>query len=230
MGQRVILGVVPARGGSKSVPRKNLLPLGGGDPLVVRALKSAWASTLLTDVVVSTDDAEIAGAAISAGGIVVTRPRELATDDAGMVPVLRHAVASRGGPRPDLVVTLQPCAPFRTGRMIDATISKVLETGADSAQTVRDAMYHPYYMSLLDCDRLVPLYPYGHHYVTRQSCPPVYQPNGAVYVTRYETLLKGKILGEDNRAVVCDVEESVNIDTPFDVRIAEMLVRAEAAW
>jgi CMP-N-acetylneuraminic acid synthetase len=222
-------GVIPARGGSKGLPGKNLRKLGGLS-LIGQAIASARESGLLARFIVSTDSEEIAAEAERHGAPVpFLRPAELATDEAGMLGVLQHAVRwleSSGGVTPDVIVTLQPTSPFRRGAEIDATIRRVAETGAHSAQTLCEASYHPYFMKTLDGDRTVPLFPDGHTYVRRQDAPPVYQPSGAVYVTRYDTLMRhGHILGEDNRGIVMGFEASVNIDTEWDFLFAELLLR-----
>jgi N-acylneuraminate cytidylyltransferase/CMP-N,N'-diacetyllegionaminic acid synthase len=222
-------GVIPARGGSKGLPGKNLRKLGTLS-LIGQAIASAREASLLTRFIVSTDSAEIAEEARRHGAEApFLRPAEFATDQAGMLPVLQHAVRwleASGGVRPDLIVTLQPTSPFRTGVEIDATIRKVIETGSDSAQTLSEASYHPYFMKTLEGDRTVALFSEGHKFVRRQDAPPVYQPSGAVYVTRYDTLMaRGHILGEDNRGVVMDFEASVNIDTEWDFLLAELLLR-----
>jgi CMP-N,N'-diacetyllegionaminic acid synthase len=222
-------GVIPARGGSKGLPGKNLRKLGSLS-LIGQAIASAREASLLARFIVSTDSPEIASEAARHGAEVpFLRPAEFATDQAGMLPVLQHAVRwleSSAGVRPDLIVTLQPTSPFRTGVDIDSTIRKVIEAGSDSAQTLSEASYHPYFMKTLDGDRTVALFPEGHRYVRRQDAPPVYQPSGAVYVTRYETLMeRGHILGEDNRGVVQGFEASVNIDTEWDFLLAELLLR-----
>lgn len=223
-------GVIPARGGSKGLPGKNLRRLGGLS-LIGHAVASAREARRLTRFIVSTDSAEIADEARRHGAEVpFLRPAELASDEAGMLGVLQHAVRwleSSGGPRPDVVVTLQPTSPFRSGREIDQTIEKVSETGADSAQTLSEASYHPFFMKTLERDhRTVPLFPDGHKFVRRQDAPPVYQPSGAVYVTRYTTLMEqGHILGEDNRGVVMGFEASVNVDTEWDFLLAELILR-----
>ncbi|MGH7356561.1 MAG: cytidylyltransferase domain-containing protein [Candidatus Rokuibacteriota bacterium] len=223
------LAVIPARGGSKELPGKNLRRLGALS-LIGHAVASCRESARLTRFIVSTDSDEIAAEARRHGAEVpFLRPAALATDEAGMVPVLQHAVRwleASGGPRPDLVVTIQPTSPFRVGADIDETIAKVVETGADSAQTVTEAAYHPFFMKTLDGDRTVPLFDDGHKYVRRQDAPTVYQPSGAVYVTRYETLMtEGRVLGADNRAVVRGFEASVNIDTEWDFLLAELVLR-----
>ena len=222
-------GVIPARGGSKGLPGKNLRKLGALS-LVGQAIASARESALLTRFIVSTDSEEIAAEAErQALPVPFLRPAELATDGAGMLGVLQHAVRwleASAGVRPDVIVTLQPTSPFRRGAEIDATIRKVAETGADSAQTLSEASYHPYFMKTLDGDRTMALFPDGHKYVRRQDAPPVYQPSGAVYVTRYATLMEqGHILGDDNRGVIMGFEPSVNIDTEWDFLLAELLLR-----
>jgi len=223
------LGVIPARGGSKGLPGKNLRKLGALS-LIGQAVASAREAALLARFIVSTDSPEIAEEAGRHGAEVpFLRPAELATDQAGMLPVLQHAVRwleSSARVRPDMIVTLQPTSPFRTGVEIDATVTKVIDTGSDSAQTLSEASYHPYFMKTLDGDRTMALFPDGHKYVRRQDAPPVYQPSGAVYVTRYATLMEqGHILGDDNRGVIMGFEPSVNIDTEWDFLLAELLLR-----
>ncbi len=228
MAEPYVFGVIPARGGSKGLPGKNLKTL-GRLPLIGHAVASAREARRLTRFIVSTDSAAIADEARRHGAEVpFVRPAELASDQAGMVPVLQHAVRwleAGGGPRPDLVVTLQPTSPFRVGADIDATIAKVVETGAESAQTIVEASYHPFFMKTLDGDRTVALFPDGHKYVRRQDAPPVYQPSGAVYVTRYDVLMRdGHVLGKDNRGIVMGFEASVNVDTEWDFLLAELIL------
>lgn len=223
-----ILAVIPARGGSKSLPGKNLMTLGRVS-LIGRALASAAASRLLTRTVLSTEDAAIKAEGRQHGAVIVDRPADLATDEAGMLPVLQHAVRAVGGTPPDLIVCLQPTSPFRTGELIDRTIWTVLDTRADSAQTVTEAPYSPYFMSALVDDRLFPLFSHD-HIDRRQDAPRVYMPTGAVYVTRYDALMRqGRIRGEDHRAVVCGFEESVNVDTVWDFKLAEIIAK-ERGW
>jgi CMP-N,N'-diacetyllegionaminic acid synthase len=221
------LGVIPARGGSKGLPGKNLRRLGSLS-LMGHAIASARDARRLSRVIVSTDSEAIAEEARRHDAEVpFLRPVALASDEAGMVPVLQHAVRwlESTGTRPDLVVTLQPTSPFRTGAEIDDTIARVVDTGADSAQTVVEASYHPFFMKTLEDDRTVALFPDGKKYVRRQDAPAVYQPSGAVYVTRYHVLMdEGQVLGHDNRGIVMPFEASVNIDTEWDFLFAELLL------
>lgn len=232
MAEPYAFGVIPARGGSKGLPGKNLKAL-GRLPLIGHAVASARESKRLSRVIVSTDSEAIADEARRHGAEVpFLRPATLATDQAGMVPVLQHAVQwlESTGVRPDLIVCLQPTSPFRVGADIDATIDKVVTTGADSAQTLVECSYHPYFMKTLDGDRTVPLFEEGHTYVRRQDAPAVYQPSGAVYVTRYRTLMDDhRVLGKDNRGVVMSFEASANIDTEWDFMLAELILRERRA-
>ena len=223
-----VFGVIPARGGSKGLPGKNLKRLGALS-LIGHAVAGAREARTLTRFVVSTDSVEIADEARRHGAEApFLRPAELASDHAGMVPVLQHAVRwleSTAGVRPDFVVTLQPTSPFRTGAEIDRTIAMVADTGADSAQTLVEASYHPFFMKTLDGDRTIALFADGKKYVRRQDAPPVYQPSGAVYVSRYPLLMEeGQVLGHDNRGIVMSFEASVNIDTEWDFLLAELLL------
>jgi len=222
-----VFGVIPARGGSKGLPGKNLRVLGKLS-LIGHAVASARESARLTRFIVSTDSPALADEARRHGAEVpFQRPAELASDQAGMVPVLQHAVRwlETTGARPDLVVTLQPTSPFRTGDDIDRTIAKVIDTGSDSAQTVTEAGYHPFFMKTLEGDRTVALFADGHKYVRRQDAPAVYQPSGAVYVTRRDVLMnEGRVLGADNRGIVQEFEAAVNIDTEWDFLLAELIL------
>lgn len=222
------LGIIPARGGSKGLPGKNLRLLGALS-LIGHAIASAREAARLTRFIVSTDSEALAEEARRHGAEVpFMRPAALASDEAGMVPVLQHAVRwlETTGARPDVVVTLQPTSPFRVGADIDATIAKVLDTGADSAQTLSEASYHPYFMKTLDGDVTHALFEEGYRYVRRQDAPAVYQPSGAVYVTRYAVLMEQhRVLGKDNRGIVMDFAASVNIDTEWDFMLAELVLR-----
>jgi CMP-N-acetylneuraminic acid synthetase len=223
-----VLAVIPARGGSKRLPGKNLRRLGRMS-LLGHAVASAREATMLNRFVVSTDSAEIVEEARRhAAEPPFLRPAELATDQTTNMPVLQHAVRwleATEGIRADLVVTLQPTSPFRIGADIDRVVHKVLEAKSESAQTLKSACYRPVFMTTLDGDRVIPLFPDGHE-LHRRDAPPAYQPSGAVYATRYDVLMKqGRITGDDNRAIVMPFESSISIDTEWDFKLAELILR-----
>ncbi len=220
-----VLGVITARGGSKSIPGKNLADL-GGRPLVAHTVRQAAAATALARTIVSTDDEKIASACRSAGGDVpFLRPARLAQDDTKSLPVLVHALEfaeEEGGCTYSHVCCLQPTSPLRHPADIDAAVAKALETGADAVVTVCPAL-HPAKIKKLKGDRLVPYAVPEPEGARRQDLgPPAFRRNGAVYVFRRETLLAGRLWGDDVRAVVMPAERSVDVDEPADL----LLVRA----
>lgn len=226
-----VFGVIPARGGSKGLPGKNLRPL-GKIPLIGWSIRAARESRRLSRTLVSTEDPQIAEEASRLGGEVsFLRPVELSRDDSSILAVLQHAVGwleRTEGKRPDLVVLLQPTSPLRTAEDIDETIRIVLETGADSAQTVTEDRTHPWHRFSLDKDgdRLVPILTDAEKYSQRQEAPVLYRPTGSVFVTRYRTLMEeGRIRGRDHRGLIRGFESSIDIDDLWDLRIAEMILR-----
>ena len=155
-----VLGVVPARGGSKAIPNKNLAPL-GGRPLLAYTADAVLKSRRVTRTVVSTDDPAIATVARGLGlDVPFTRPKALAGDDTAMLPVVQHALemVRAAGFHPDAVVLLQPTSPLRRAEHIDAAIALLEESGSDSVVSVIDVPHHfnPVSVMRLDGDRLRP--------------------------------------------------------------------------
>jgi len=222
-----VLGVVPARGGSKAIPGKNVADL-GGRPLIAWTAEAARGSRL-TRTVLSTDDAHIAEVGRAVGlDVPFTRPAELATDSASSIDVAMHALDEvlRAGDDPyDAVMLLQPTTPFRTSADIDAAIVLLGATGADSVISVVDVGgHHPARMKRLDGDRLVdPPYAEAVENQPRQELEPLFIRNGAIYLTRADVLLTRSFRGRDARALVMPAERSVNIDVPLDLLLARAI-------
>lgn len=225
-----VLAVIPARGGSKAIPRKNIRLL-GGRPLLVWTLQAAQRSGKLTRTIVSTDDPEIAALARAHGGEVpFLRPPELATDSAPAIPTIQHALrhveAPPGEEQFEVVVMLQPTTPFRTASDIDGALEKLERTGAVSVISVVDVGgHHPARMKYLEGDRLIdPPFCESHENQPRQELRAMYLRNGAIYAVRREVLLAGSFKGRDCRAWIMPPERSLNIDTEHDFRYAEWLL------
>ena len=229
------IGVIPARGGSKGVPRKNIVPL-LGKPLVAYTIEAALASQLLTDVVVSTEDKEIAQVCRELGAPVpFMRPAELATDTAPSLPVVQHAVREmeERTSRPyDVIIKLQPTTPLRLATDIDAGIQLLLDTGADSVISVADVGgYHPLRMKRIVGENILINYvDQGYEDMRpRQQLPPVYVRSGDLYIARRNVVMEqNTMVGRDCRAYVILPERSVNVDTEFDLILAEYLLRRRA--
>lgn len=212
-----VVGIVLARAGSKGLPGKNMLPLGGRS-LIEIAVASALEARLVDRVLFSTEDEGYANVAQQAGAEApFLRPPALATDTASTWDVIRHAAAwleLEDGWTPDILVVLQPNTPFRRGSHIDATIEPILSGVAKSAMTVREVDYPPEWMFHLDAEgRMSPLLPGTAKLSRRQDARPTFQPNGLVYALRRELLANQPPMPDaDTRAIVMDFADSINID------------------
>jgi CMP-N-acetylneuraminic acid synthetase len=222
--------VIPARGGSKGVPRKNVYPI-AGKPLIAYTIEAALASEMLTDTVVTTDDDEIARVSREFGAEVpFMRPPELATDTAQAVPTIQHAVREMEklrGVNYDVVVMLQPTTPLRTVGDIDACLQKLLDTNADSVISVVDVGgHHPMRMKKIVDDMLVDYDTEAIENMPRQDLPPVYLRAGSVYATRRDVLMEqNSFKGTVSRPYIVTPNRAVNIDTMEDMIIAEWRIR-----
>lgn len=226
-----ILSMIPARGSSKSVPRKNIRSL-AGKPLIVWTIETALACPNLDRVIVSTDDEEIAQIASDHGAEVpFLRPAELAQDDTPDLPVYQHALswlAEHEGYCPDVIVWLRPTVPLRAVEDVECAIEMLIRTGADCVRSICLTEHHPYWMKRLDGDRLVPFVDEidESKYYRRQLLPPVYRLNGAVDVTWCKAVMgKGLLYGGDVRGYVMPVERSIDLDSELDFALAELLLR-----
>ena len=229
------LGLIPARGGSKGVPGKNVRAL-AGRPLVAWTIETARACARIDRLVVSTDDERIAEVCRRSGAEVpFLRPAELAADDTPDRPVYDHAVdwlAGSDGYRPDAVVWLRPTAPLREPGDIDRALDLLVETGCDTVRSVCRAEHHPYWMRTLDGDRLRPLLDAADDAVfhRRQLLPAVYRLNGAVDVVRCSSAAeRGELFAGDVRGYVMPPERSVDLDTELDFALAELLAERDRA-
>lgn len=229
-----ILAVIPARGGSKGIPDKNLRHV-GGISLVGRAVRAALGAAHVTRVLGSTDSATIADEMRAAGAEVpFLRPAELAADDTPDAPVFRHAIEhlAAEGYQPDIVVNVRPTAPLRTAAHIDGALQVLVDApNAASVKSVCLASEHPYKMWLMGDDVLEPVLPGmrarfgGDPDIARQRLPLVYKSNGAVDAVRVEAFLAG---GHFHPGVVVpfvmDDETSVDIDVEADLVNVEALI------
>lgn len=216
--------LIPARGGSKGIPRKNI-KLIAGKPLIVWTIEAALRSHLLDAVVVSTDDPEIADVARSAGAQVpFMRPPELAQDQTpGLDPVM-HALDQL--PQFDSVLLLQPTSPLRTTGDIDACLGLAMQHDAPSVVSVSEPDTHPHWTYRLTdgitLKRMIDAAPVAR----RQDLPAVVALNGAMYFANANWLrCSGSLVGMETLAYVMARERSVDLDTPLDWKFAELLLK-----
>ena len=222
-----VLGVVPARGGSKAIPRKNVHTL-AGRPLLAYTADAARASARLTRVILSTDDPDIAAVGRGLGlDVPFLRPADLASDAAPMLPVLRHAVremAARGFDA-DAVVLLQPTSPLRRAEHIDQAIALLESSGADTVVSVVEVphQFTPGSLMRLDGGQLRPLEAGGA--TRRQDKPRLYARNGpAVLAVRAAVLERDSFYDGDCRALVMSAFDSIDVDGPDDLALVECLL------
>lgn len=221
-----VLAVIPARGGSKGVPGKNIRPL-GGKPLLAWSVEAARQSRYIDRLILSSDDAEIIRVAREVGcEVPFVRPAELARDETpGIEPVL-HALGQVPGY--DFVVLLQPTSPFRSAEDIDRCIEACVGGQAPSCVTVTAPEKSPFWMFTLNREsRLSPLLPEPTGFSRRQDLPEVYALNGAVYVARTAWLLERRsFIGPETAGCIMSKEHSVDIDTEEDFALCEFRLSA----
>lgn len=225
-----IVGLVTARGGSKSIPRKNVKPL-AGKPLIAWTVEAALQSCGLNRVIVSTDDNEIAQVAQEWGAEVpFMRPSELAQDDSPHIAVVEHAIrwlATHDNLRPDYIMTLQPTSPLRTAGDIDAAIQIAETHTAIAVVSVCEMGHHPYLSKrILPDGTLADFVSSDIAYMRRQALPPAYVLNGAIYLNYCESLLHNQtFLPQCTYAYIMPLERSLDIDTPWDLYLADLILK-----
>ena len=229
----IILCVILARGGSKGVPRKNVVKV-LGKPLLVYTIEAALRAKSIDRIVVSTEDGEIAKIAEESGIEVTVRPAEYATDTAPMELALRHVVqeVEKQGCKIDVIVSLYGNVPLRKEGIIDRVIQKLILSGADSVQTYSPYTTPPQWAFRIDGDKpnlLDKKYTFAYR---RQLLAPLYHPDGAAMALRYDTLMQisessdpRAFMGHDRRAVIQSPEDTVDIDEPIDLLWAEFLLQ-----
>ena len=224
-----ILYVIPARGGSKGIPGKNIKLL-VGRPLIAYSLDVAkQLADDIADICVSTDDPKIADAARAEGvEVPFMRPAELATDSCGTYEVLIHALDfyRDKGKEYDTLVLLQPTSPLRTAADVQGALA-LYTPGIDMVVSVKEAATNPYYNAYeVDCDGFLQISKGDGHYTRRQDAPRVWEYNGAVYVINVKSLRCHR-LGEfrRRRCYVMDRARSIDLDTPLDWLVAETLMK-----
>jgi CMP-N,N'-diacetyllegionaminic acid synthase len=230
-----ILGVIPARGGSKSVPRKNIALL-HGKPMLAYTIESAKNSQHLTHCVLSSEDPEIIAVARQYGAEApFVRPAELATDTAPTLPVVQHATREMENREQlifDYIVLLQPTTPLRLSKDIDAVLEKLILSGADSVVSVVDVgAYHPARMRQIVDDQLIELpIREAKEMQRRQDLPPVFIRNGAVYAVKREVVMEhNSMIGKVSRPYIMPEERSINVDSPLDFLLAEILIEKQVS-
>lgn len=222
-----IVAIIPARGGSKSIPRKNVKLL-GDKPLIAYPIELAKSIPEINKVIVSTDDSEIKSVALKSGAEVpFLRPEELAKDETPTIPVLQHCVKyleEHDDFKVDLILLLYPTCPFLKKETVMKAIDKFKE-GYNSVISVSED-YGRYWVKDKNQNQYIVLYPKKR--VNRQYYDPLYKENGAIYFSNYNTIMNGELV--DNNSIgfiIMSEDELVDIDTISDWKKAEDLLKNE---
>ncbi|MEO5844590.1 MAG: acylneuraminate cytidylyltransferase family protein [Caldimonas sp.] len=228
IGSKRVLALIPARGGSKGLPGKNILPV-GGRPLLAWTAEAALGARDIDRVVVSSDDAAILAAGRACGVDALPRPAALASDTAATIEVVLHALDALPGF--DVVVLLQPTSPLRNAGDVDAAMARFVASGAPACVSVSEAAQSPYWMYRLDDDQtLRPILDAPAAATRRQDLPPVYALNGAIYIADVAWLRRGRaFVGPGTVAHVMPVERALDIDTASDFALLRIIIEDSKA-
>lgn len=224
-GKERVLGVIPARGGSKGVPKKNIKLL-GGKPLIQWSIEAATGSKIIDRVIVSTDCNEIASVSENLScEVPFKRPGYLATDTANSIDVLIHAIESLESDY-DWVVLLQPTSPFRSSHHIDEAFELMLKNLKKSCVGVVESNKSPEWMYWLSDDKKSLKKIIDKDSPTRrQDCKTSYVVNGAIYICKIDDLKKTmRVMNDDSLPYVMSEKDSLDIDSLIDLKMAEIIL------
>ena len=220
------LGVIPARGGSKGVPKKNVTPL-NGKPLINWTIEAAKQSKYLESIIVSSDCDEILQLARKQNVEALKRPSEFADDSSSMIPVLKHVLSSLE-PLNYIIVLLQPTSPLRSHVHIDECIDTFIKTKSQSTISVCQKENEVLKYFMLDNGQLHPLSKPQYPFASRQDLPLVVKPNGAIYVISSDNLLAhNSLLTKNTTPYFMSDKSSVDIDTIEDFHFVEGIMKED---
>lgn len=221
------VAIIPARGGSKGIPKKNIKLL-DNKPLIEYTIDSAKKCDIVDKIIVSTDNIDIENIAIQNGVDVLKRNLKFSDDFTPVIPDVANYVINQLDEEFDVVVVLEPTYPFRTSQSIKKVIEKVIQSDFDWVATISRIKEHPYRARLLDGDEILPFTNKDDIFSQRQELPDVYMLRGAVYGAYIDRIYnKQDIKNLKWGGVVIDDKEAIDIDEPIDFLIAEGVVKNE---
>ncbi len=223
-----VLAIIPARSGSKEIPKKNIRKL-AGKPLITHTILAARRSKLIDKIVVSTDNKKIAQISKLAGAEVpFLRPKKISSDNSSILYTIKHTLKflhMKKNYVPDVIILLQPTSPLRTSKMIDYSINMLKESDATSILSVSKVKTHPFASFWFKKNYLKPFINNFSKFQQRQRYPDLYYPTGDIYVFWYNTLKKyNSIYGPKIKPMIIKDGISVDVDKLFDLFICEMTI------
>jgi CMP-N,N'-diacetyllegionaminic acid synthase len=221
-----VLAVIPARGGSKRLPRKNILPV-DGKPLIAHSIEMALKAVSVSRCIVSTEDKEIADVSLQYGSEISIRPSELAADSTPTNKVVLDLLQTLGesGYKPEYLILLQPTSPLRTAVHIDEAVARLTGSDANSVISVCPAEHHPLKTLIEEDNELRPLFDDSSVETPEQELPEVLRPNGAIFCVRTSAFIdSGKFLVPKMLPYLMPGHVSVDVDSAQDLQFAEFLM------
>jgi CMP-N-acetylneuraminic acid synthetase len=222
-----IIAIIPARGGSKGIFKKNIRLL-AGKPLVYYSIHAARESKFIPYTVVSTDDDDILNVSIAEGALGIKRPIEISLDTSRTIDTIFHALdqCAVQNIKPEIVVLLQPTSPLRSSFDIDNAIELFLQSGADSVISVVEVGHPPHWNMVIEESYLRPIFDEKSFRMRRQDLPKTYLPNGAIFITSIESLkLNHSFYCPKTKPYIMPAERSVDIDNELDLFLAEAIMK-----
>ena len=222
------LAIIPARGGSKSIPNKNVMAI-CGKPLIAYTIEAGKKSKYIDEIIVSTDSEVIKVIAEQHGANVpFLRPEELSDDTSKSIDVVMHAIDfyKNNNVCFDYIILLQPTSPLRTFEHLDNAIEKLIESNRTSLVSVCEADENPVLMRSIENEKLKEVISFEGTNLRRQDLPTFYIFNGALYINSNDMLINSKkFVDEDTIPYVMDKESSIDIDTMLDARLVELIIK-----
>lgn len=220
-----LIAIVPARGGSKGIPRKNLISL-GGKPLIEFTLRAAQSSEVFDDIIVSTDDSEIAEFSRRLGHSIHQRPLHLATDSSRVVDTVLDVAHNWRLDASTLVMVLQPTSPFRGAHHIRQAVDLLRKEDPVAVVSVVECEHHPFKAVRLENQQIFCISNQDYLEASRQDLPRLFRPNGAIYMASLATIERGGTLIPNNAyALEMSLEDSLDIDSQIDLMMAQLLTK-----
>jgi N-acylneuraminate cytidylyltransferase len=225
--EKTIIAIVPARGGSKGIPQKNIRLI-AGKPLIYYTIRASQKSKYIHHTVVSTDDDEVMSISLAEGATVIKRPAELSSDSSPTMDAILHTLeqCKLQGMHPEIVVLLQPTSPLRTSSDIDAALELFMQSECDSVISVVEVNHPPQWNLVIEESYLQPIFDQKYLKMRRQDLPKTYLPNGAIYIASTETLkINHSFYCRKIKPYIMPPKKSVDIDSEFDLFLAEALMK-----
>ena len=230
MDNKKILAIIPARGGSKGIPRKNIKLL-AGKPLIAYSIEAGLKSKYINKVVVSTEDEEIAEISKKYGAEVVKRPKELARDESPTIDAIKYTLKflEFEGYIPDIIILLQPTSPLRTVDDINKAIELFLNNDCESVVSVSECKKSPYWSLKIEDGYIKPILGWDYFLnKRRQDLPKTYYLNGAIYITTVKDLFKyNGFFSQNTDPYIMPEIRSIDIDESIDLKFVEFLLCKE---